>query len=679
MMSEPEGLHSPSFPTPILNLLQYSSPLTPPVTGKHILFMLPHLKRLNVLLSELKRRHVFRVVAVYAVATWAAVEVASTVLPVFPISDPDLFIRTLVIFVIIGFPGVLAFAWVFDLTSEGVLRTEENEAFPPAVQQFLQSTPFKASLVVFTMAFTGVMGWLGWQLWLRPGGGAGVGILTEAPQLDPTRLAVLYLDDHSPNGELGYLANGITEALIHELSRIEPLEVVSRNGVKPFRELDIPLDSLARVLGVGSLVQGSVEGEGERILVTVQLIEAGSGMHLLSEQIRGQGAEILTLKDEIVHEAVRLLGQSLGRELQRREGEDEARDPRAWELSQRAQHLLGDADTLLWAIGDTTAAARVLVRADSLFGEAGSLDSEWVAPVLERGWIARTRAGLFSASATYRDVGLLERASDYAEAALQRDPGNPGALALRGTVRVDLFRAGSGAEDMEVLSQRAEEDLRSAVESDPRQVKGWVALAELLRLRGEFSEASVAAQHALEADPFLINAEKEILFTLSQVWLDLGDVDNATRWMDEGRRRFPAEPAFPAAKLVILAGRGGSGAVVDTAYALMDQVTDGFGLPEAWGLGRLQVAAVLALAGLPDSALAVVEAVRNEGSIGAYTRYYEANVRVRLGQEEEALDLLEGYLEAMPHRRAYIGSDWWWEPLRGNPRFQQMVAGGSTP
>ena len=304
-----------------------------------------------------------------------------------------------------------------------------------------------------------------------------MGIQTEAPPLDPTRLAVLYLDDHSPNGELGYLANGITEALIHELSRIEPLEVVSRNGVKPFRELDIPLDSLARVLGVGSLVEGSVEGEGDRILVTVQLIEAGSGMHLLSEQIQGQGAEILTLKDEIVHEAVRLLGQSLGRELLRREGADEARDPRAWDLSQRAQHLLEDADTLLWAIGDTTAAARVLVRADSLFGEAAVLDSEWVAPVLERGWVARTRAGLISASATYRDAGLLELASDYAEAALQRDPGNPGALALRGTVLVDLFRAGSAAEDMEVLSQRAEEDLRTAVESDPGQVKGWVALA----------------------------------------------------------------------------------------------------------------------------------------------------------------------------------------------------------
>jgi hypothetical protein len=78
--------------------------------------------------------------------------------------------------------------------------------------------------------------------------------------LDPSSLAVLYFDDFSPGGELEYLANGITEALIQELSRLRPLRVVSRNGVKPFRDPTIPVDSLARILGVGSLVQGSVEG-----------------------------------------------------------------------------------------------------------------------------------------------------------------------------------------------------------------------------------------------------------------------------------------------------------------------------------------------------------------------------------------------------------------------------------
>ena len=634
--------------------------------------MLPHLQRLNVLLSELKRRHVFRAVTVYAVAAWALVEVASTVLPVFPIPDPDAILRILVFLVVLGFPVALVLAWAFDLTTDGVQRTGENESAPPVVRNFLQSVPFRASLVVFVLGFTGAMGWVGWQLWLRPGvTGTGSGE-SAGEAMDPTRLAVLYLDDHSPAGELGYLANGITESLIHELSRIEALHVVSRNGVKPYRDLTIPVDSLARLLGVGSLVEGSVAGGGDRILVTVQLVDAASGMHLLSEEIESEGGDILTLKDGIVREAVRLLGQSLGRELRRREGENEARDPAAWGLYQQAQHLREDADTLRWALGDTTSAGRVLVRADSLLGEAASLDQRWVHPVVDRGWVARTRAGLLSSSATTRDPLLLQQGVEYAEEALRRNPGNPGALALRGTIRVDLFRVGEG-EDLEALAREAEEDLRSAVAGDAGQAYAWVALAELLRLRGEFPEASIAAEHALDADPFLINAEKEIIFTLSQVWLDVGDVEKADLWTDEGRRRFPAEPSFPSAKLVILAGRGGEGEVVDTAWALMAQVTRELGLPQAWRLGRLQVAAVLALAGLPDSATAVVEAVRSEGATGAYIQYFEANVRVRLGQYDQAMDLLEGYLEAMPHRRAYIGRDWWWEPLRSNPRFQALV------
>jgi serine/threonine-protein kinase len=362
--------------------------------------------------------------------------------------------------------------------------------------------------VVFVLGFTGAVGWVSWQVWLRPGTGREGVSSPGAPTLDPTRLAVLYLDDHSPNGELSYLANGVTEALIHELSRIETLQVVSRNGVKPYRDLDISTDSLARALGVGSLVEGSVEGGTDRIVVTVQLIEPESGMHLLSEQIEGVGDDLLALKDQIVHEAVRLLGQSLGREIRRREGANEARDPRAWGLYQRAQHLKEDADTLRWALGDTTSASRVLARADSLFGEAAILDPGWVDPLLQRGWVARTRAGIISASTTTRDPVLLQRGVEYAEEALDKDPGNPGALALRGTIRVDLFRAGEAEGDLELLAGEAERDLREAVGTDPGQAYGWVALAELLRLRGEFSEASIAAEHALRADPFLRSTQR---------------------------------------------------------------------------------------------------------------------------------------------------------------------------
>jgi tetratricopeptide (TPR) repeat protein len=265
-----------------------------------------------------------------------------------------------------------------------------------------------------------------------------------------------------------------------------------------------------------------------------------------------------------------------------------------------------------------------------------------------------------------------------AEAALRLDPQDPEALELRGSLRVDMFRQGYGGDGAE-LARLAEEDLRAAAAADESRAFAHVSLADLLRLQGDFSEASIAAQHALDADPFLINAEKEVLFMLSQTWLDVGDLARAGQWIDAGRSRFPAEPSFSAAKLVLLAGSGGMVGAVDTAYVLLDQMERVFHTP-VWTFGRLQVAAVLAQHGMADSARVLVAQGRGTESTHPFLDYFEANVRLHLGQEDRALDLLEEFLTAMPIRRKYIAQDWWWEPLRDHPRFQGFVeeASGSS-
>ncbi|MBT8397899.1 MAG: hypothetical protein HKO65_05605 [Gemmatimonadetes bacterium] len=635
--------------------------------------MLPHLERLNVLLAELKRRQVFRAAAVYAVVAWAVIEVTATILPIFLL--PEWMVRAVAVLMVLGFPVVLALAWAFDLTAEGVQRTSDASETPPAVNQFLQSRRFRTTLVLLVIGLTAGAGWLSWQVWLKPGAvrSAGEEQAADDTSLDPTDLAVLYFDDFSAGGELAYLANGVTEALIHEFSQVETLRVVSRNGVKPYRDPTIPLDSLARILGVGSLVEGSVEGSGDRIGVTVQLIDGESGMHLLSERIDGQGSDVLALRDTIVRQAVRLVGQALGSELQSRRAQAGSNSGTAWELYQRARHLVEDADTLLWALGDTVSARRILLRADSLFAQAADEDPRWPAPTIARGWNARTRAGLYSASQSMRDRELLEQGMQRAERALRQAPGDPEALELRGSLRVDLFRR-QDAGDGDQLARLAEGDLRAATAADPSRVFAHVSLADLLRLRGNFQEAAIAAQHALEADPFLINAEKETLFILSQVWLDLGDIPRATQWNDEGRRRFPAEPSFAGARLVVLAGWGGTLGAVDTAHALLAELEDAFNM-SPWSFGRLQVAAVLAQHGMVDSAQALVsQAHASSSAANPWTDYFEANVRMHLGEEDEALDLLDEFLRKMPQRKAYIARDWWWEPLRERPRFKEMVA-----
>ncbi len=495
------------------------------------------------------------------------------------------------------------------------------------------------------------------------------GPVDSGPSLDPTQIAVLYFDDLSPDQDLGYLADGLTESLIHALGQIQPLRVVSRNGVKPYRDNPIPIDSLARVLQAGSFVEGSVERSGDQLVATVQLVDGTTGTQIFSERIVRGGDDLIALRDDIVVEATRLLGQQLGRELQLREVRAATESSEAWQAFQQAARLVEDADTLRWSLGDTESAQRILRQADSILALAESFDPAWTEPVVQRGWVWRSVAGL-TATRSVRDEAALRLGISHAERALETKAQDATALELRGVLRNDLSWLGSVAADstaVRTLRQAAEEDLRAAVEADPTRAQAWVALTDLLRVGGNFAEASIAAQRALSADPFLINAEKEILFTLGQVWLDLGDLDRAEAWTAAGRDRYPAEVAFPATALVILSGWEGADADVEMAWELSATL-------RGWDNGELLVAGVLARAGLADSARAVVERVRPRVAADPWSRYYEANTQVQLGDSDRAVALLGEFLEQLPDRREYIANDWWWRGLGENEGFKALTA-----
>ncbi|MFQ5689507.1 MAG: hypothetical protein ACE5HQ_04455 [Gemmatimonadota bacterium] len=615
----------------------------------------------------------FRVAAIYAIVAWVVVQVATTTLPVLLL--PGWLTRAIVAAAVLGFPVAVVLAWAFDLTSEGLRRTHAAEEADASAGTVRETAWIRGAVAMTVTLITAGLGWVAWNVWLGPG----PIVLESRPSspgssvpLDPTHVAVLYFDDFSPGQDLGYLADGLTEALIHELARVTSLQVISRNGVKPYRDPRIPVDSLARVLGAGSLVEGSVERSGDTLSARIQLIDGTSGLELLSRRLRRNGKNLLRLRDDMVAEAGRLLSQRLGHRLDLAQTRAGTRSSQAWTRFQQAADLIEDADTLRWSLGDAAAARRTLVRADSLLAEAESLDGRWVDPVVQRGWTAAKLARIGAPSRPRYDESALRRGLAYAERALEMRPGDPTALELRGSLRSDLsWLTAVAADSAQVvrLREQAERDLRACVDADPSRARAWVALADLLRSGGDFPEASVAARHALDADPFLIHAEKEILFSLAQVWLDLGDLERASRWNDEGRQRYPVEPAFTAAKLVILAGRDGAGASVDTAWSLVDALG-------GWNSGRFLVAAALARAGLRDSARSVISATRAEASGDPWEAYYEAKPRIELGERQQALDLLGRFLDALPNRKEYIARDWWWKPLHGNPQFQRLVSAG---
>src|SRR5690606_36699391 len=146
---------------------------------------------------------------------------------------------------------------------------------------------------------------------------------------------------------------------IHELSQIERLQVVSRNGVKPFRGGSVPLDSIASSLAAGSIVEGSVTQSGERVRVTVQLIDGASGAHLSSRVVEEEQGELFALQDRFVREVAEALRRRLGQEIRLRELRHATDSEAAYELVLRANALRGEYGRL--RLDDMDAAERALM------------------------------------------------------------------------------------------------------------------------------------------------------------------------------------------------------------------------------------------------------------------------------------------------------------------------------
>ncbi len=497
-----------------------------------------------------------------------------------------------------------------------------------------------------------------------------------ATALDPTRIAVLYFEDESEEQDQGHLASAFTGALIDKLSEVQALDVIPRAAVKPFRDASVPLDSIARVLDAGTLVGGSVAGTKERVLVSVALIDPTSLTSIESFTLEGAIADWTDLRQELATEVANTLRERLGGEIRLRERQAETESAEALSLLEEAERVRGEA-AQLEASGDSAAAARELGRADSLLARAESLDPSWVEPIVARGRIARDRALLSSLAPGNLVQGDIMTGLWHAERALALDPGNAGALELRGTLRSEISQVPKVTEPGE-LREAAERDLRAAVAADPFRARAWLNLSDLHRIETRFAEAKRDAERALEADPFLAEADI-VVFRLYEVSLEQREMEEAARWCDEGHRRFPQDDSFVACSLFLLALPGGPEPDVRRTWALADTfliLSTRQLLERNRLISQTWAAAALARAGLADSAVAVSERARTEaeGDIAPWIDYFAANVRLRLGQKDEALALLGAFLDEVPGRKEYIASDWMFDDLWDDPRFQELVA-----
>jgi TolB-like protein len=264
------------------------------------------------LISELRRRNVFRVGIAYLVVAWLLLQVVDVVAPMLEL--PGWAPKFVLLLLVIGFPVALLLAWAFELTPEGIRR--EGEAEPSAGR----GRGFDV------IVFVGLLVALGWFGWTRITGDddepptAATAVQTESSEPvsadlaggGGTSIAVLPFVNMSPDPDQEYFSDGISEELLNVLSRVPSLRVASRTSAFAFKGANRNLIEIGEILDVDHILEGSVRKSGNRVRITAQLIDTANDRHLWSDTYDRELTDIFAIQDEISSAIVSSLSDALG-------------------------------------------------------------------------------------------------------------------------------------------------------------------------------------------------------------------------------------------------------------------------------------------------------------------------------------------------------------------------------
>ncbi len=516
----------------------------------------------------------------------------------------------------------------------------------------------------------------GWVLWRH----AHRSHLADASSgLDPRHIAVLYFADASPAHDLGYVADGLTDALIGQLGDVPTLSVISPGGVTPYRSDTVPPRTIAHALQVGTLVRGAVDHDGDQLRVTVHLLDGATGSDDQHATFRQPAARILVLRDTLASQVAAMIRSRLGETIKLREQRAGATSAAAWTLLEQAQRAKRLAEEGMQRSGDTAVLLRDIHAADSLAARADTLDPTWADPAILRGAIAYRLSRFFghdqARAAAWIDSGLVHvgRALDVA-------PKNTDALELRGTLRYWewLLNIEPDPAKAKQLLADAQQDLEAATKLNPGQAGAWSVLASLYNQVDDVEGAKLAARRAYEEDAYLSNADI-VLWRLFTASYDLEQFPEADRWCQTLGQRFPTEPRAVECRLYVQGTRLNAPDVA-RAWRLADSlVTLSPPSDRAFATlnGRVMAAAVLARAGLGDSTRHVLTGIQPSVAIDPTHDIAEskAYVWLLLGDKDQALRELKIYFAANPAAApsADHPNNWRWRSLEDDPRYQALT------
>ncbi len=538
---------------------------------------------------------------------------------------------------------------------------------------------------------------------IRPPGSGGERP-TAATPYPLNQIAVLPFADRSSSQRYEVLSGALTEELTTALSEVEGLFIEAPHATMAFPAGEVSPDSVARALEVGTLVYGSLDEVGSRYRLTVQLVESASG-RLVSDPIRigaplDDPAGYDSLRIGVVETVARELRSRLGDHVRLTQWRRDSGAPEAWRLVEFGK----DREELARQLeldGKLEAAHAVRLEADSVYGRAAALGEGWLEPAMLRGWVALDVArslaslrlrGLADVAAVpgrpETPEGWYRFAVRLADGALRDGDPDPRALTRRAAARLRLWRFVGGPLTDSLVSA-SEADLRRAVEVNPLDARAWLHWADVLTELGRFDEASAAVSRAMKRDAYLTDAAAIISRQFFGL-LEQGRFEEARASCEDGRARFGGDPNFRSCRLHHLGWSGSTPTDVASAWDELRVVeADGGGSLGLWGLRRALVAMVVARAGLRDSALRVVGRTRDSLPLLIQDRefaemlqidlnFYEAYVRVLIGQPTEAVALLEDLVGHDAGAREYIARTPFFRSLRDDPRFRRLVTAGGS-
>ena len=568
--------------------------------------------------SELKRRNVYRVAALYVVVSWLLLQVADVLTSI--LSLPSWTGRLIFLLLLLGLPIALILAWAFELTPDGIRRERDIAGEAPAAS----GKRGKLDYAIVTALVLALVYFAWNHEWQRGG---------SEPVTEIRSIAVLPFENLMNDPDQAYFVSGMHEALITELSKIDALHVISRTSAMRFKDSAMTVPEIARELGVEAAIEGSVLRAGDTVRIAVQLIEAESDRHLWAENFDRELRDILQLYGEVTRQVADQIRITLSADEQQSIAATGPVNPQVYELYLKGRYLCEN-----WSPDEMAQGIQLLQEAVSLEPRNASAQAQ-LALCLQ-----------YSAFFGYdKPLDVYTRSLAAARAAVQLD--NELAEAHVAHAGVLYYLDFQPAAAMQALER--------ALELDPSSVKALLHSSWLLGESGRFGQAFEYNRRALTLDPLstVVNHAMGQLYYLSR------DFENALIEYGKAAQLDQSDPSLQFSMGWALEQLGRFDAAIEHHKRAIE-------LADGAALYRSSLGYSLGLAGKVEDAREVLAGLQEDPATSPFDL---AVVHLGLGEFEQAIDYLERAYDARDSHLIYINRGPRFDPLHDNPRFIALL------